>query len=291
MRQRYLLFCLFLVAFSLGLMSCNAFNFMDKPSGDVQLLSAARACFDHGDFTCANNYYSQLSTNSADTQNSEEAFEILAQNGASMSTFLQAAVGQATDGGQFITKLASNLATGSQGYALRLAMFSAYQKVASIQDSSTRGLVRFIAASAFLAEILAETSNSTTPGILNKTDFATNPTGCKNAADSDIVTISEDCVAPTWNQFVSGATIDLNSATTAQIQNTGSNNQPTYQMILTAASQINTAITEMGATGKLGSSSKSFATQLAAGNTLLTSDTTPSKTLFRHLLLTLDLGE
>jgi hypothetical protein len=61
-----------------ALSGCNVFSVLDSPSGDAQLISAARACFDQGDFACARDNYSKLSDSSADIRASEEAFLALA---------------------------------------------------------------------------------------------------------------------------------------------------------------------------------------------------------------------
>src|SRR5262245_33958624 len=87
----------------------NLFSFIDSPQGDAQLISAARACFDRGDYPCALQYYQQVSASQADTARSEEALIILAQNGVGMSAFISAYGNSSSSGGQFITRLAGKI--------------------------------------------------------------------------------------------------------------------------------------------------------------------------------------
>ncbi|MBI3534419.1 MAG: hypothetical protein HY072_02890, partial [Deltaproteobacteria bacterium] len=72
-----LLFC------SMFLVSCpNVFDPIDNPSGDAQLLSAARACFDKGDLACAKDNYGKITgTTDAEYAAAETAFTILEENG------------------------------------------------------------------------------------------------------------------------------------------------------------------------------------------------------------------
>ena len=52
------------LAIPLVLQGCvNIFDPLDSPSGEAQLLSAARACFDDGDFACAREFYGKLGSN------------------------------------------------------------------------------------------------------------------------------------------------------------------------------------------------------------------------------------
>ena len=77
-----------LSAVAVTLAGCNLYATLDKPSGDLQILSRARACFDKADFACAREYYAKLSSSYDDVRASEEAFMILAENGADMGLSL-----------------------------------------------------------------------------------------------------------------------------------------------------------------------------------------------------------
>ena len=150
MGRRYLF-----LLFSLLLSGCNLYSSMDSPSGDVQVLSAARACFDKGDYTCASSYYAKLSTTFSDQENSELALLNLDQVGASAGTFLSAVVNGSGNAGSLITSLANGLNTfytaqllnpnGSRkGAATRLVIFHAYLTASAIQNPKLQGLIRFV---------------------------------------------------------------------------------------------------------------------------------------------------
>jgi hypothetical protein len=261
---------------ALMLTGCNFYDFLDNPSGDTQLLSAARACFDQGDFTCSSNYYSQISSSTTDQAAAEQAFLILSQNGASMSTFMTAAVSDSSSGGKFVTRLAKGLATANRGTTARVNLFQAFKKVNSIQGTQVQGLVRFITASAFLGEILAE--NSATLGTFLKTDLVTDPTTCA-ASSADLT----GCNAPSSNVFTSGTTLSLSTATDTDISVAA----PTLHMVVAAVNEIQTGINQMGATGTLGNSTGTFASNISDSSALIS--TSPAG--FRRLLITLELGE
>src|SRR4051794_31520633 len=114
------------------LSGCNFFSPLDKPSGDEQLLAAARACFDHGDYECASKYYGELSSSASDQAVSETAFELLAQSGATSSVFIKAVLDGDGNGGKIVTKLANSLIS-SAGQTSRLNIVHAYQKYAQIK--------------------------------------------------------------------------------------------------------------------------------------------------------------
>jgi hypothetical protein len=175
---------LFAVLVLLSCSSCiNLFGFADQPGDDAQYLSAARACFDQGDLECARKYYNLLSSAYADQRQSGLAYTILDENGAGMGEFLKAfAKGEGAGG---LNKLANALAPHA-GLNLRLALFSAFQKVSAngedlIADINIRGLTRFVTAVAVAAEILAEATD--TDGLLQKTDIASGGAAtCSNTA-------------------------------------------------------------------------------------------------------------
>jgi hypothetical protein len=221
---------------------------MDKPSGDIQILSAARACFDVGDYECASNYYSQLSSASSDQSNSEAVFQTLAQNGVSVSAFMDSVISGSSEAGKLVTNLSTYLIPTS-GESARLAFFHAFQKQSTISDSRTQGLIRFITSLSLLSELLAEDAD-TTKGKLQQADLVSSPTGC---ADSTAPLFS-GCEKPTGKKIVSGAaTIVLKTATDAQMSGS-----PSLQMINAAAVEIEQGLSQMQTSGSLGSSSSSF---------------------------------
>lgn len=261
----------------LALTGCNPFALVDTPSGDTQVLAAARACFDKGDFTCASKYYGQLSSVASDSTNSEGAFQALAQNGATMGAFMNAAVNGGTSGGKFLTQLANSLASGA-GQTRRLAIFHAYQRWDSISDTSLKNLVRFLTAASLLAEILAEDAG--TNGLFETTDWVTTPTTC--LTKSGTLYVDAACLPPSGKAITAGAVVSL-SSTTADSVMTGS---PTLGMINGALQEVNNGLSNISLTGGIGSTTQSFANQVLNNNAITTTD----NGAFRGFLLSLDLG-
>src|SRR3954462_4044880 len=82
-----------------GLVGCpNLFSVVDKPQGDAQLISAARACLDRGDIPCALADYQKLSNKNSDIANSESAAAILEKYGVGVVDFAGAVSGGKTPG-------------------------------------------------------------------------------------------------------------------------------------------------------------------------------------------------
>lgn len=265
------------LVFLLG--GCNSYSFLDTPSGDAQLLSAARGCFDKGDYECASKYYSQVSGDSSDLANSEEAFEILAQNGMTVGIFMSAAIDGGSDSGVLITKIANAL-TPVAKKSTRLGIFHAYQKTSSIGDRHTQGLIRFITSISFLSEILAE--DASTPGKLAKSDLVQNPVTC---LASEPTFASSGCNPPAGKKIVTGQSISLPTATDTDISGPGG--APTLYMINAAIEEISTSINQMQASGDIGSSSTSFSTAVLAAATFLSL----SPSAYRGTLIQFNIGE
>ncbi len=138
-----------------GSTSCNLLGFLDVPNTEAQYLSRARACLDKADYVCALEYYQKLSDNVIDIRESELAFLELDQNGADIGTFIRSM--RNGGGAPSINLMANALASGA-GETRRLAFYEAYMRIASISSMELRGLVRLIAATALLAELLAESA-------------------------------------------------------------------------------------------------------------------------------------
>lgn len=159
-----------------GLTSCNIYGGIDKPSGDAQLISAARACLDDGNFSCATTYYQQVSASNLDIQQSEEAFTLLNQSGASMAAFAGAfGNGQNISVGSAITTLADYLlVTGTVGQVMRTSIYTAFESETRITDSGLKNMVKFLGAVSFAAEILAEIAESQNSSVLLKSNVNAN---------------------------------------------------------------------------------------------------------------------
>jgi hypothetical protein len=160
---------------ALGAAGCNVFDPLDSPDGDAQLLSAARACLDQGDFACALEHYQKISDDQKDVRASEEAYTILAQHNVGFGA-MASAFGS-NPNGVGLTSLASSITPGA-GEARRLALYEAYRKHQVIAQPSLKHLVRFLGATALAAEILAETAGG--DGVVNAADLASGGSTCRN---------------------------------------------------------------------------------------------------------------
>lgn len=171
----------FKLLFSLGLAlawsSCNIFGFMDSPSGDAQLLSAARACFNDGDLTCAREYYAQVSGDNASIRESELAFIKLEENGAGMEAFAYAFGGGFGGAGinRLVTKVWTANATDLSTRRTNIAAVYDAANATNIPDTQMRALVQFAASTAVLGIVFAQQS---TNGILSKSELVAGPSGC-----------------------------------------------------------------------------------------------------------------
>jgi hypothetical protein len=181
----------------------NIFSPFDKPSGDAQLLSAARAAFDNGDFVSAQKYYSQLSNADADVRTEEEAILVFAQNGASMAQFMNF-VGNVTDldAGKAITIFANTM-TPTAGLASRLAMWNAWQTYKNISNTDIQFFVEFVGALSIAEEILAEAAGGAST--LTQNDIVTTSTSCSTTS----CTTNASCGPPTNGQLSEGPADDI----------------------------------------------------------------------------------
>ncbi|MEO5971284.1 MAG: hypothetical protein ABIQ95_15265 [Bdellovibrionia bacterium] len=284
-----------LVPFILISTGCNAFAPFDSPSGDVQVLAAARACFDQGDFQCAADKYHTLElSTSITTLNqaySEDAFEILAKNGITFSVFMTSVIDSGGDAGALITKLAGVLRTNgvtnplvATGYPTRAALFEAYQKSLKMTPGRSRGLITFITATTLMAEILAEDATGIDSvkkvGKLQQSDIVTNPTICVASNGNPPWT---GCNAPAAATISDGTAITLSTATASDLAAA-----PTLHMILAAASEIQSGLSMLTSSGGIGSASGTLATSIL-GQAIGVPPGTGSAA-FRYTLISLGMG-
>ncbi len=215
-------------------LSCNFFDPFDTPTNDDQLKSAARACLDQADYACALEYYGKLAASESDVANSELAFTILSQNGASFGAF---AIAIGTGGGVAgFNKLAEILVPGA-GEAKRKEIYRAYRMHRSIKNTDLKNLTRFVTAAALASAILAET---TTAGVLRKSDIAITGGAC--ATDTPPCAENPDCGAPAGGKIATTASGDI--ASDAGAEPTGAT--PTLDQLFYS---INEAVNGMDALG------------------------------------------
>ncbi len=262
----------------------NVFDPLDSPSGDAQLLSAARKCFDEGNFECANEYYSQLSSDQAEIKASESAYVLLDQNGVGMKQFI-AAFGSIsnTDPGKAITKLATSIASGGGGDTTkRVNMYRALKKIDLITtNTQLKGLVQFLASVAFVAEVLAEKAGASSPILeLTQADITVTPSTCLSAGTGGCAGAGS-CAAV--GSFGTNALSNSQLSLVAESEiNSGS---PTLNMIDAGIRDIQAGINGIGgALGGFSSSSFSFATQLLTFSLA-------SPNCYRYGLLSLNIGK
>lgn len=226
----------------------NIFDPIDSPSNDAQLLSAARACFDEGDFSCAREYYGKLANN--EDAKAELAFVKLDEVGAGIGSFVRALdAASGSSAGMILTVLAEQMAPFA-GSSARASLLSAYQASLTISNTELKGFVQFMAGIAIAAEILAELDGAQTDKILQReTDIVANSAGCRAlAAGACANALCANTSAYTW----SGTGTDLNAAGSL------SKNWDTLHGAISAAS---TGLTNMNVTNST-SQSVALATNL-----------------------------
>jgi hypothetical protein len=239
-----------------GLTSCNFYGGIDKPSGDTQILSAARACLDAGNYSCANTYYTQLSTSDNDIKQSETAFGDMEQAGVGFQQFAAAfGNGQNINVGSALTTLANSIIPLGPGATLRTRIYTDFSNSNSMTSgSSLQALVRFLASTTFAAEILAEMATAQGNTNLLKTDIASVPTSCTGGT----------CAGPGPIDLVNGGDLaDGAASLTAEAGVTTNINvtTATLDMLLCAIQDMNTSLTTLGQAGSLGTS---FSTLISA---------------------------
>jgi hypothetical protein len=233
---------------------CNVFDPIDSPSGDEQVLSAARACLDNGEYQCALDNYAKLSSAQDATRYTEEAFAILDQNGAGFGAFAGAFGKDFGTPGKGLTKLANGMVNGA-GEARRVALHSAYKKNEKIVgNDNLKNLVKFLSAASLASEILAEIAGS--DQVLKPSDLAGGGLNCTANGPPICAINTSGCGPGTASTFTVGSNGDINGATIAGTVN---------------ISQLFSAVKEaQAAVGALGGTSQASFTALLGNQTTLT---------------------
>ncbi|MDR3606779.1 MAG: hypothetical protein P4M08_05275 [Oligoflexia bacterium] len=248
--------------------SCNIFSY-SKPSGDAQILSAARACFDDGDLNCAINYYKQLSSAEADTAISEEAFAALDQQGASMAIFMQF-VGDIANGsgnnavGQAMSNFAQRLGASpnpTAGESKRVAIWNAFNSFNQITNNTNLSqFVRFVGALSLVGEILSEAQG--TGSQLLQSDLVQNAQSCLANGEGAGCATASACQGGTSllsDAAISATTpIDCTGVSGSCTATAPKQAQPSGDTLNQALSSTVSALTNLGASGKFGSAVSTF---------------------------------
>jgi hypothetical protein len=235
----------------ISLSGCNLWGGLDGPSGDAQILSAARAAFDQGDYQLAIQLYGELSSANADVGLSETAYADLTQAGASMQAYAGAFGKGDTAIGPAITSFAEGILKVGSGQATRVAIWQAFNKQQNIANPQLKALVRFLGSLSFAAEILAETSvdgSTITTADLNNGRVSISATAFPSSGNG--VALGGSFPASTGAATLT----DVNVAT------------PTYNMFNAALTEIILDIAVLGDSGTFGTSTLSFAQELTGTN-------------------------
>ncbi len=215
----------------LSLSSCNMFEFMDSPSGNPQLIEAARACFDAGDWACAREYYGQL-TGDEDNKISKLALLTLAENNIFKLTDLIDSLGSGTGNGSSLALLAGVMhKRGKFDAATRVTIQEVYESAAAITNDELRGFTQFVAANAMVNSILAIDVGA--DEILAATDLVNTPGTC--ATTCCAITCAADC--GTSGDLADGTGVPLSMSSASG----WSTHPPTHDQLLGAADATSTA--------------------------------------------------
>ncbi len=233
----------------LGLSSCNLMGFMDKPSGDVQLLEAGRACLDKGDFTCARDYYQALSNSYADVKISESSLATLGENNIFFMADLFSALGSGTGNATTLITLAETAYARNKFDATsRTTIQTLYGNEASISDSTLKAYSQLITSLAMISNLLA--NGITSGGKLTAANIASDPTTCKAATTTCAVgsaCVCAACDAGTGTGIVNGDNSAADMATSTNWSGVAN-----WNKISASLSSANTAITTLTGSGSSG---------------------------------------
>jgi len=256
LKQKLLLIPVLLSLPALGALSsgCNLLGWLDSPGTDEARLSAARGCFDAGDFECARTHYEALSSDYEDIRTAELIYLTLEEEGAGFGTFLKTIIGGGTSPGALVNTLANELALLEPGEAKRNRLVSALVQADGISTAGLRGFTRFLVSMTLFAELLAEISGDDT--IIDASDLASSPESC---ASSDCV-LDSDCSQPTNGGLsTEGATATLDIIAMETLDGEAS-----IAMVNAVIAQLNASLTEMGASGGYSENSSAIADELGA---------------------------
>jgi hypothetical protein len=226
----------------INLSACNMLAFMDKPSGDVQLLDAARSCLDKGDYSCALEYYQQLS-GFVDEKISETSLTNLANSNIFKMSDLIESLGSGTGGTSSFSFLAETLATrGKTTSADRLTIQKAYADAANIQDSTLKSYMQFISALIMTNHLLASAVGA--DGKLTASDIVSSPTACNTSTCVGAGEIAK-CEKPSSSSLLDKLGSDAGILGTASNWDT----DPSIEKVIQAAIAANDASTILFSSG------------------------------------------
>ena len=233
--------------FTLTLSGCpNAFDPLDSPTSDAQILSAARAAFDKGELTLARDLYLKLGNN--DAAEAELAFVNMNEAGVTMTTLVSAlriSSGEAV--GSILTKLAEGIAKSSGDVATRRTKLAdAFNRVSGIENQQVRGFVRFLVAISISANILSENTGVAGDLALNKADIVASSSSCDASTTSASCAVTAGCGPRAGSGIAVGSTsqfVKFESTTDTSVDLT----TPTYLLVADAILGATKGLNEMQA--------------------------------------------
>lgn len=227
----------FIISAALTLTSCNLFGGIDKPSGDIQLLDAARACLDQGDFDCANDYYQKISDNTYDIKAHEGSLAILGKNNVFYMSDLISSLGGGIGSASSLITLAQTLRTREKTTSTTFDLIqSTYSRSSGISDPTLKAFSQLISSIAMMSAVLG---NPVGPdGILTASDLAATPNTCKSQTPATCAAAAS-CDDTTNGYFADGnESVSMDTA--------GWSGSGTAKKFRVAAAAAETASTELG---------------------------------------------
>ncbi len=159
-------------------------------------MDAARACLDKGDYSCALEYYQQVSGFN-DQKNSEISLTNLANANLFKMGDLFETLGSGTGSSSTFTGMAEILASrGKTSGADRLVIQKAYADAASITEPTLQAYIRFISAMTMMNQVLASAVGA--DGVLTASDIVQSPIDCRTEVCTATPT---SCVKPGSSQL------------------------------------------------------------------------------------------
>jgi hypothetical protein len=167
LRNRLPYFLATVVALASASSCVNLYDPIDNPHSDDQILSAARAAFDQGDYATAREYYGKLSGNQ--TALSESIFLDLDACGADIGAFGSALANGIDNAGLVLTIMGEKMAP-SHDASCFATLLQAYKNSLTLTDSNVKGFTGLLASLAIAGEVMANSTNIQ-DGTLRKADF------------------------------------------------------------------------------------------------------------------------
>jgi hypothetical protein len=225
----------------LSLTACNLYGGIDKPSGDAQHLSAARACLDNGDYDCAQTNYQALSSNENDVKISEEELTTLAQQNIFSISDLVSTLGSSRGNGSSLAQLAGVLAArGKTDGNTRVILQSTWASDGNIQNANLKAFSKFLVSYAMLNEVLASAVTDSNNG-LAQGDLVANPSVCVSSFSSNptsCYTDTTDCGAPAGTALLDTTPSDVSSMDSATNWDTAPTLQKVFESLVAASASI-----------------------------------------------------